>query len=234
MTITKDAIFQLRILPNNDHTIHIYNRTTTGTHDVKDVIPNTRLRSSMDGSMQRGNCFYVGLRRKTYPCLSVFRISRDADHTCKFHMLPWIQDHKGCISMMSVSAKGSLIILTVPLRCPDVVSIYNANGSFQCEIMLSPDASAFIYSSIIQKSNGNVVLAYVTKQNPQIQLLEIDTGESIVRQYQSSMREWSCVNSADVLGRIIMTDQREGIELLDSEFNSLGTYSLLLNGAQIS
>ena len=147
-------------------------------------------------------------------------------------MSPWIQDHKGCISMMFVSSNGNLIILSVRLRCPDVVSIYNANGSLQHEIMLSSDTDTFVYSSVIQKSNGSVVLAYVTEQNPQTQLLEIDTGGSVVRQYQSSMRKASYVNFADVHDRIMITDQRGGIELLDSEFNLLGTYNLLQNGAQ--
>ena len=98
--------------------------------------------------------------------------------------------------------------------------------------MLSPDTNALMYCSAIQKSNGNVVLAYVNKEVPEIQLLEIDTCGNVLRQYQSSMREGSYVNSADAHGRIMITDQLGGIELLDYEFNLLGAHSLLQNGAQ--
>ena len=137
----------------------------------------------------------------------------------KYHRLP--------ISTISVSANGSLIILSVQQgQDPNVVSIYDANGSLQHEIMLSSDIDAFRYKNVIQKSNGNLVLAYVNDQNHKIKLLEIDMSGSVVRQYQSSFGEESFVNFADIYGRIMITEPHEGMELLDSEFNLLGTYSL--------
>jgi len=231
VTTTKDYIFTLGRRSHYDQTVHTIHVYDISTHDVKDVIPLKDSDPAWMAACNVANCLYVGLRNKTSSYLSVFRISRDAEQ--KFTMSPWIQDHRGCISVMSVSANGNLIILSVQTGCPHVVSIYNANGSLQHEIMLSPVLNVLSYMSVIQKSNGNVVLAYIREQSPQVELLEIDTGGSIVRQYHSSMREGSYVNSADAHGRIMITDQTGGIELLDSELNPLGTYSLLENGIHL-
>ena len=139
---------------------------------------------------------------------------------------------------MSVTANGSLIIRSAQTGCPDVglhvVSKYNANGSLEQDIKLSPDTNALIFTNAIQKPNGNLVLACVSNEyeHKELGLLEIDTGGGVVRQYQSSMHIWNYVNSADVHGRIMITDQFRGIELLDSELIHLGTHSLLENGPQ--
>jgi len=79
----------------------------------------------------------------------------------------------------------------------------------------------FTYENVIQKSNGNFVLSYVKHENYQTKLLEIDTNESVVCQFQSSLR-----NVADIFCRMKITELHEGIKLLDSEFNLVGINSL--------
>ena len=87
--------------------------------------------------------------------------------------------------------------------------------------MLSPDIYGFRYvNSVIQKSNGNLVLLSANDEY-EAQLLEIDTTGGIVRQYQSSLGGCSVVSFADIHGRILINDFRNRIELLDPEFNPL-------------
>ena len=75
---------------------------------------------------------------------------------------------------------------------------------------------------VIQKSNGNLVLASINGDRCERVLTEIDTDGKIQRQYISSIGNRSSVNSADMYGRIMIHKPLTGeIELLDSELNPL-------------
>jgi len=56
--------------------------------------------------------------------------------------------------------------------------------------------------------------------------VEVDTSGSVVRRYRSSLSENSFVDVAHSYDRIIITEPLGGTELLDSEFNLLGTCCL--------
>src|SRR6218665_1039539 len=83
------------------------------------------------------------------------------------------------------------------------------------------------YKNVIQKSNGNLVLAHNSLWNDHtISLTEIDLSGSVVRQFQSLVdhTERSFVDVADDSGRLMIGKPFEGIELLDSELNLLGVF----------
>jgi hypothetical protein len=129
---------------------------------------------------------------------------------------------------MSVSANGNLATVSSDDdHDSDVISIFDVNGSLQHEIMLPLiDDMEGGSENLIQKSNGNLVFAYVNDQNYQITLLEIDASGIVVRRYESSCSGDSCVISADIYGRIMINEMSKGMQLLDSEFNLLGIYNL--------
>src|SRR6218665_1448882 len=89
--------------------------------------------------------------------------------------------------MMTVSPNGSLIILSSYRSSgSDVVSLYNADGTLQSEIMLSLDlVPGYGYKNVTQKSNGNVLLTYLNNDCLQT-LVELDTSGSVVRRLDSS------------------------------------------------
>ena len=210
--------------------INVYDRNNMA--EVKDVIPLPRISPVDMAACSVSNCVYI-LDRERY-CPSIFRIAKDEDH--HFKMSPWIYDLRLKVSNrgpISVSANGNLIILSSqessmfgsdwPMYKPAYVGIYiyNANGSLQHKIMLSPDIYGFRFvNSVIQKSNGNLVLLSANDEY-KAQLLEIDATGAIVRQYQSSLDGRGVVSFADIHGRILINDFRNRIELLDHEFNLL-------------
>src|SRR6218665_2523751 len=70
--------------------------------------------------------------------------------------------------------------------------------------------------NINQKSNGNLVLAYIDIEDSQLKLLELYTSGSIVRQYPGS-HKWTrecCVNLADSNDGMMLASSFEVIELL--------------------
>lgn len=163
-------------LSRDDHSIYVYDRNSMS--DVKDVIPLQDTNPTQMSACNVANSLYVCLRSKSCHRRSVFRIARDAEQ--KFTISPQIKDHRPCISKMSVTANGSLIIRSAQTGCPDVglhvVSKYNANGSLEQDIKLSPDTNALIFTNAIQKPNGNLVLACVSNEyeHKELGLLEID------------------------------------------------------------
>jgi len=74
-----------------------------------------------------------------------------------------------------------------------------------------------------------VVVAYTGRYNNRTRLLEVDESGGVVRRFKSSFEISSrevYVNLADENDRMLIASSVEGIELLDSEFNLLGLYSL--------
>ena len=221
MTTLKDEIFLLYKQLDGHYVIKVYNRDNM--EEVKDVIPLPGTDAQLMTGCNVSNCVYISLRQGDSLSLEVLRISRDAEQ--KFNVSPWINDRR----MMSVSANGSLIIYSrLGGRHRDVVRIYKANGSLQHEIKLPRDIRAWEYKNVIQKSNGNLVLAYVGIRDDHVTLTEVDLSGSAVRQFQSSIKhtEKSFVDVADESDRLMIGKPFEGIELLDSEFNLLGVYCL--------
>jgi hypothetical protein len=97
--------------------------------------------------------------------------------------------------------------------------VYNVNGYLQHEIWLHADVYGS-FSKVIPKSNGNFVLVS-TNDEWQTKLTEIDMTGAIQRQHQSSLSAFRGVCNAGIHGRLLLSEQLEKIELLDSDFNVL-------------
>ena len=223
VTTLKDEIFLLCYRPDRYYVIKVYNRDNL--KEVKDVIrlPGTDAQHMTGCNVS--NCLYISLRQGDSLIHDTLRISRDVDH--KFNISPWIDDRR----MMSVTANGGIIICSKRGgRHRDVVRIYNADGSLQHEMKLSRYVDVLTYKNIIQKANGNLVLSYLSIRNNHIglTLLELNLSGSVVRQFHSSIdhNEEGFLKVADENDRIMICTPFDGIELLDSEFNLLGIFSL--------
>jgi len=207
------------------YVIKVYNRDNM--EEVKEVIPLPGTGARHMTGCNVSNCVYICLRLGDSPSHEILRISRDVEN--KFIISPWINDTKLAFAM-SVTANGSVVTLSTRREgaSSDVVRIYNTDGSLEREVMLPLDLDAFLYTSVIQKSNGNLVLAYVGHHDLGLRLAEIDVSGSLVRQFQASAEHSheSCVNVADANDRIMICIPFEGVELLDSEFNLIGVYRL--------
>jgi len=227
MTTLKDEIFLLYKQRDDHYVIKVYSRGNM--EEVKEVIPLPGTDPMQMTGCNTSNCLYISLRQGDSYDHEILRISRDADH--KFIISPWMRLSDG--GLKSFTANGSIIIFSRRGGDhPDVVRIYKADSSLQHEMMLSRDIEALRYKNVIQKSNGNLVLAYLGlgKKRNRINLLELNLSGSVVRQFQSSVEYMynteSFVEVADEHDRMLIGKPFEGIELLDSEFNHLGIYSL--------
>ena len=192
--------------------VNVYDRNNMA--EVKDIIalPEQLLPVDIEGC-NVSNCVYVLCLKSINP--SVLRITKDGEH--QFNITPWISDVRPGISTISVLPNGHL---SVPNgHDPVVVSIYDANGS----LMSSQDIYGLEFvDRVFHKSNGNLVVASLHGDNYKRALTEIDTDGKIQRQYISSLGAASSVSIADTYGRIVITEQLTGIELLDAELNPLG------------
>lgn len=232
MTTLKDDVFLLYTHPNGRFVINVYSREDM--EEVKEVIPLSGIVTEVQfmASCNVSNCVYVGLCRKEgnrdYLAFEVSRIWKGVEH--KFNVSPWINHSAYPCRMMTVSANGSLTALSYYRDDynDSVVCVYNADGSMQRRLWLPKDTNVYAYSNVIQKSNGNVVVAYICDSGYRQILLELDTSGNVVRQFQSSVEvvgDWFA-SLADNYDRMIVGDVRKGFEMLDSEFNLLRVYSL--------
>ena len=87
-------------------------------------------------------------------------------------------------------------------------------------------------SSIIPKSNWNIVL--VSSVYRRTKLTEVDMNGSVLRQYKSSLNADRCVCQADKYGRMLITNQWNKMELLDSEYNLIDFTGLQMVGGCFS
>lgn len=211
--IIEDDIFLLK----SHNVIYVYNRNNM--REVKNYIPIPLLHSEGMEACSLSNWVYVLGAIEEWNRFSVLRITKGEDG--EFNISPWINDLELLLPTLSVSAIGSLIILSMARTDsdPSAVSVFNSNGSLQQKIMLFQDIYGSTYiSRVIQRSNGHLVLVRHGDQS-EAKLMEIDTTGSIVGQYQSSLSGGSCANFADIYERIMLIDSSNRIELLDSELN---------------
>src|SRR6218665_440242 len=229
ITTLNDEVFLLYKQRDTHYVIKVYARDNM--EEVKEVIrlPGTDPRYMTGCNVS--NCVYISLRQGDCDDREVLRISKDAEH--KFNISPWRNDNRRCIYKMSVSDNGNVIILSPCESGCYVIGVYNANGMLQHEVDLPPYTKLCMDIDVIQKSNGNLVLAYIDNDNFQLKLLEFDTSGSVVRQFQASCEPnypgECCVNFADSNDGMMVASSFEVIQLLDSEFNLLGVYSLQPN-----
>ena len=233
VTTLGDELFLLYGRLNEHYAINVYSRENMT--QVKKVIALPGTDAEYMTGCNASNCIYICLRERYCRPFSVFRISRDTEH--KFNVSQWINDGRLFIIAMNVSANGILAVLSFCVeryRVTHAINVYDADGrpTLQREIVLLADNNVFLYQSIVQKSNGNIVLAYVGHRDFQQGLLEFDTRSGkVVRQFESSYeptRE-SSVHLAGDNDRLMIVRSLEGIELLDSELNLLGVCGLQKN-----
>ena len=218
LTSMRDEVFMLCILHDGSLCAQCLRPQQRGR--AKRCHPAIRIYLGDMVACSVSNCVYLLNADRRGP--SVIRITKD-EHQFKTSL--WIKNLRLPTSDMgpiSASANGNLIILSRQ-RSPEptVVGIYDANGFVQHKIRLSPAIYGFRYvSSVIQKSNGNLVL--VSSNNVhETKLLEIDMSGRIIREYQSSFRGAGVKSFEDIYGRILVNYPDSRIELLDSEFNLL-------------
>ena len=230
VTATKDELFMMCIEPN----IIVYNRNNMTRMNAVIEPPETRLVDVAGCSVS--NCVYAACIADTsrpMSCCSVLRITKNEEQ--QFIISPWLNGQIMPLSALSVSANGSLIILNNPHALYDVgISIYDANGCcLQHKIALYPGIRGRrFWDNIIQKSNGNLVLVLLNHKSAN-KLVEIDAAGKIVRHFRSSLSARSGPYFADAHGRFVITEEDEGIKLLDSELNLLHCTSPHLNGRQL-
>jgi len=224
MTTLKDEIFLLYKQRDGHYVIKVYNRDNM--KEMKEVIALPGTDAQCMTGCNVSNCLYICHRQGDSCRLKVLRISRDAAEQ-KFNISPsWKTEHRRSMYKMAVSTNGSLVIFSHYIHSY-AVSVYNADGILQHETVF-PEVDISMHLDVIPKSNGNVVLTYIGSPGIHPRLLEFDASGSVVRQFMSSFEisRDTCVSLADENDRMIIVRPFEGIELLDSEFNLLGVYSL--------
>lgn len=185
---------------------------------VKDVIALPAGKSPLGmEACSVSNCVYVlcqdlesnGLYRL------VLRIKKNGEH--RFNISPWISDINLVASSISVFPNG---ILSLALGCdPVALRNYDTNGTLV--LYASVHGLGFV-DRVMQKANGNLVLASQSVDKNRRVLTEIDADGKVVRQHVSSLDgDMSTVVYAYGRDRMLITDPIDGCELLDSEFNSL-------------
>lgn len=185
---------------------------------VKDVIALPAGKSPLGmEACSVSNCVYVlcqdlesnGLYRL------VLRIKKNGEH--RFNISPWISDINLVASSISVFPNG---ILSLALGCdPVALRNYDTNGTLV--LYASVHGLGFV-DRVMQKANGNLVLASQSGDKNRRVLTEIDADGKAVRQHVSSLDgDMSTVVYAYGRDRMLITDPIDGCELLDSEFNSL-------------
>jgi len=200
---------------NNDQSIKICSRNDED-HE-KDVIPLTKTCTysrigERIAACNKSSCVYIG--RLNVDCsLSVSRIYKDADHV--FTIVPWLHETRHSIFVMAVSTNGNLITVSYQDGLHDtVISIYRDDGSLQHEMRLSSEtcrlAVVFGYCNILEKENGNLILAYVNDQNSKIQLAEIDMSANALRRYMSSAISGG--STADYAGPFVNVKERSPVD----------------------
>lgn len=212
VTAMKEEIFLL-CGEDDQKKVNVYDRNNMA--EVKEVIALPGIRPVDIEACNVSNCVYVLGLNMERKCPSILRMARDGEHH-QFNILPWISGLKLPVYTLSVCAKG---MLYVPQgENPAAVSIYNAIGSLASSV----DIHGFRYvDRVIQRSNGNLVLASITDDHSERVLTEIDTDGKIQRQYRSSLGEGSRVDVANMRGRIVIRKLPRGMELLDPELNLL-------------
>ena len=221
----KDELFMLCRIKHQECFINVYD--CNNMLDVKDVIPLVGILPVDMAACNVSNCLYV-LRKETH-CRSVLRITRNEEQ--QFNVFPLITDLSLSLSDVGlfVSVNGSILILSPQIiPNPSAVSVYDARGLLQREIMLSHDKLGFTgIFSVVENSNGNLVLATFCIANGFVtELKEIDTIGRLVHQYKSSISGLSGITVADIYGRIAIMGKRYESEVLDSEFNLLSSAAL--------
>src|SRR6218665_2923522 len=169
----KDELFMLCRIKHQECFINVYD--CNNMLDVKDVIPLVGIHPVDMAACNVSNCLYV-LRKETH-CHSVLRIMRNEEQ--QFNVFPLITDLSLSLSdvRLFVSVNGSILILSPQIiPNPSAVSVYDARGLLQREIM-SHDKLGFTgIFSVVENSNGNLVLATFCIANGFVtELKEIDT-----------------------------------------------------------
>lgn len=209
-----------------DRPITVYNRNNMAA-EVKyvRVQEGTRLQDIAGCSVS--DCVYALGYREGILGGAMFRITKDEEH--KFNISPFINDIGQASYSISVSTNGNLMILYDRRELnPARVSIYDAKGCLQHNMMLSPDILlSGIWDNFIQKSNGNLVLVSKNQRGNK-ELIEIDATGSVIR--KSSLNFQNSVSSADTYGRFVISERDNGTKLLDSELNLLDFTGPHLNG----
>lgn len=162
MEVDQDPSFTVTFTYN----IRVYYRNNMAA--LKDVfaLPGIDLRLGGVAACSVTNCFYVREQYMDTRTSSIFRIKRDDKHP--LHVQTWITCLSFSFGYMSVSAEGSLLIISKSegFYC-DAVSIYDTSGCLQRQVILFPDdiPGYRCVKSVIEKSNGNlIILAYVGQQ----------------------------------------------------------------------
>ena len=152
MAALNDVIF-LRILPEGqrDCVINVYNRNNIAV--VEDVIPLPGMRARKLVACHVSNCLYI-MNAVTSNTISVLRITKIDEH--QFDMSTLIGELFLRDPDLTVTPNGCLILSRRNISRLSVIRIYDANGSLQHMISLSPKIAGFC--NIIPKSNGNLVL----------------------------------------------------------------------------
>lgn len=192
--------------------VRVYDRNNLS--EVKDVIALPEKNLMEIEGCDVSNCVYVlcYAEELNENSCSVLRIKRDEEN--RFNVLPWITDQRK-VHSISVLPNG---ILSVTQCRPVGLRNFDANGS----LVLSADIQGFDrVDRVIQKSNGNLVLAFSGLHK--IVLTEISTDGKVLRQYVSSPQfSVGSVHFVDAYDRILVADMYgTSIHLLDSELNRL-------------
>lgn len=213
VTTMKDELFML-FTQDGQNKINVYD--VNDWEEVKDVIALPGISPSDIEGCSVSDCVYALCENVYETSASVLRITKDEEQ--RFNVQPWISNLRYPAAAIFVSATG---VLSVPNgEEPDSVSIYDANGSLVLSADIYMSGYTFV-DRVIQKSNGNLVLASISGDNFDRVLTEINMQGRIQRQYVSSLGAGSTVSVADMYDGIVIYKLYVGMELLDSEFNRL-------------
>lgn len=212
----KEEIFLTRSTSDQSPVdVEVYERNNMA--ELKDIIAISGLKVMNIEACNVSNCVYVLCRRTDESnCLSVLRMKKDSEH--RYNISTWISDLGFLHASISVLPNG--ILSVAHGYNPVALKHYDANGS----LVLSSDVSGLGFvDRVLQKANGNFVLATLNLDKDETVLTEMDTFGKVRGQYISFIDAMSSsVHFADPYDRIMITDKtEEGIELLDSELNLL-------------
>lgn len=144
----------------------------------------------------------------------------EADDTEEFTVGLIIQDLNIPCSSITMSASGSLLVVSNQYKRKPVFRIFDINGTMTKEVELCIKCFDFIrIDSLISKSNGHFVLTASTDKFGR--LIELDSNGNLIRMNKQSIAVGTTATLADTHGRIIMSNHNCDVTLLDADFNAL-------------
>lgn len=183
-----------------------------------DAIPLPGVHPLIISACGISNSLFI-LNQKCPGKYSVLRILRD--DTDMYHVQTLISDLPMKDPLMVVVSGGCFLTCRKKIFSSSRAIVYRADGTLKQKVLLPTHIDSL--TKILPKENGNLIL--IASSDLRMRLTEIDMDGTVLRQYHSSLSVHRSACQADIFGTILITNNLNGMEVLDSDLNLLDSSS---------